>query len=84
MFKIIEFDELISTNKFALEKIANYPSGTVIRANKHIPFVQVLFTRASAECVLRASRGVRSNVIMCLQLERERWLQFDLGCRAYD
>ena len=34
MFKIIEFDELISTNKFALEKIANYPSGTVIRANK--------------------------------------------------
>ena len=36
MFKIIEFDELASTNKFALENIARYPSGTIIRANRQI------------------------------------------------
>ena len=36
MFKIIEFDELISTNKFALENITKYPSGTVIKAKKQI------------------------------------------------
>jgi len=32
MFKIIEFDELASTNKFALENIAKYPTGTIIKA----------------------------------------------------
>jgi len=34
MFKIIEFNELASTNKFALENIATYPTGTIIRALK--------------------------------------------------
>ena len=32
MFKIIEFENLSSTNKFSLEKIDYYPSDTVIRA----------------------------------------------------
>ena len=36
MFKIIEFDELESTNKFALENISKYESGTIIRAHRQL------------------------------------------------